>query len=174
MYRLIACLLFALAFVPTPASAQNGSSQVRLLEAFSLTSVQDLNFGRITVTGAAGTVSINANTSERTVTGGVVEAGGTPTRGEFVGVGNRNRLVAINRQAFPVLTRVGGTETLTAEPLFADNSWQLRTIRGQTRLSKRIGADNLVTLGIGSTIAIPADAVGGIYTGEYTLTIEYF
>ncbi|MGB3722627.1 MAG: DUF4402 domain-containing protein [Pacificimonas sp.] len=174
MYRLIIFLFAALLFAPAPAQAQDGTAQVRLLERFSLTSVQDLDFGRLTLDGSAGTVSINADTSARTTTGGVTVAGGTPRRGDFVGVGQPGGIVTINRQDFPVLTRVGGTETLTAQPLYPDSSWRRFTVLGTTYTYKFIGLDGIVTLGVGADLAIPAGTVPGIYTGQYTLTINYF
>lgn len=174
MSRLIASLLLALAFAPMPASAQNGSSQVRLMERFSLTSVSDLNFGRLTIDGTAGSVTIDANDSGRTTTGGVVPAGGSPMRGEFVGFGDAGRIVTINRQEFPLLTRAGGTETLTAQPLVADSSWRTINLGFRTITFKLIGLDGLVTLGLGATLDIPANTVPGVYTGDYTLTINYF
>ncbi len=95
-------------------------------------------------------------------------------RGEFVGFGDAGRIVTINRQEFPLLTRAGGTETLTAQPLVADSSWRTINLGFRTITFKLIGLDGLVTLGLGATLDIPANTVPGVYTGDYTLTINYF
>ncbi|MEM8825555.1 MAG: DUF4402 domain-containing protein [Pseudomonadota bacterium] len=132
-------------------------------------SVADLNFGRLVTNGNAGTVFIDPNDASRTASAGITLAGGTPSAGRFIGVGDPRRFVIIFRGTLPVLTRVGGDETLTINALYPDASWG----RIGNLTFKRIPDDGIVALDVGAELEIPENATPGIYQGEYEVIINY-
>ena len=89
------------------------SSCIRL----TVLKIDDLDFGSVIVTGA-GTILLNPVTGAVTATGGVIPVAGSPHAARFVGAASGNSVVNIKLPKQPVtLTRVSGTETMTAYEL---------------------------------------------------------
>jgi len=76
---------------------------------------RDLDFGNIAAGATAGTVVINPETDTISATGGALLLGGAPHAAQFTGAAKGNNVVIIRIPKQPVtLTRVGGTQTMTA------------------------------------------------------------
>ena len=85
-------------------------------------------------------------------------------KGGLTGMATRLSLVFLQYPAGSVtLTRVGGTETLTASNFTIDSAGVLRIVGTAP-----------YTIGIGATLSVPSTAVEGSYLGTFTLTANYF
>ena len=124
--------------------------------------LKDLDFGTLTSTPVAGTASVNPFTGAVTTTGGVTAAGGTNTAANFETYGGPLQTLTINRGSYPVLTRSGGTQTMTVTAL---------TLDGAT--TRFLNGAGLVVLNVGGTLAVGANQVPGTYAGTFTIFVTY-
>ena len=163
-YAVLAAAMLTIA-VPATAATAPGSATVALYKPILLAKITDMDFGALfpPATGT-GTVKLDAN-GGATVYTGAAAAGASPTsRAVFSGQATRLSLVFIQYPAGSVtLTRVGGTETLTANAFTIDSAGILRIV-GTTAY----------TIGIGATLSVPSTAVGGTYVGTFTITADYY
>lgn len=124
--------------------------------------LEDLHFGYLAVT-AAGTATIDPNTETMTTTGGVVHISGTPFAALFEGVAPTKGVVIIRIPKEPItVTRVGGTETMTV------SDW---TVSGNAR--RTVAAQEPFDFKIGGTLHVNAGQAEGLYTGSFTVDIQY-
>lgn len=143
---------------PTPATAKG-----TVLHPLSLVKTADLDFGRIIVTGA-GTVVINPVSDTQATTGGVVASGGAPHSAAYVGASSGLSLIFVQQPtAAVVLTRAGGTETMTATNFTLQN--------GNFYISFATGA---FAFRLGATLNVAAGQAEGVYTGTFNVDATYF
>lgn len=164
----LAPLLAALFACASPAAAQavlpdqDATGRAIVLRPLSLLKVEDLDFGWLTVT-TAGTAIINPFTGAVTTTGGVVAAGGSPLPAEFVGAASRNTPIKIRIPTRPItLTRQSGTETMTV------TNW---TLDGPA--DRKTGIERAFTFRVGGTLIVGANQADGLYTGTFTVEVQY-
>lgn len=162
-------LLLISAATPTQAVTVTGDVRANILASLSFTKGDTLDFGSISPGASASIVRIAPSTGARTLVSGdaTLVTGGTENDGTFIidGIGGLNVSVDI-----PVSTTVLGGFV----PMTVDNfSW---SYNGGTASN----ADGAVALIAGpSTLSIGADLhVGGsqdaaIYTGIYSVTVNY-
>lgn len=173
--RLIACLLFVLAFLasaPTTfAQPVSGETDAVVVSPLSLVPVRDLSFGNL-IPGATGGTAVISPAGSRTVSGSVVAAGGTVSNAEFQGFGSRNRFVYISTASSSYrLDRVGGGANMTLRSLTlqADNLTPLN-FPGLFR----IASTNVITLRIGGTLDVRANQRPGVYEASFPITMNYY
>jgi hypothetical protein len=155
------CTPAAIAHAATPVTQSTANATI--IHPLTVTKLQDMDFGDLAVT-AAGTAVLNPDTDTLTVTGGTLAVGGTPHCAEFVGAAQSNSVVNIKVPNQPsTLTRVGGTETLTAS-LFTLQS-------GQSK--KALAKAQSFTFRVGATLTVPAATVQGTYVGTFSVTVQY-
>jgi hypothetical protein len=162
-YRPFASLIALAAFAaPSAARAEPAAVTSRVISPLSILKIADLDFGGVAVAGA-GTVVIDPNSNAISYTGGVIAAGETPSRAEFMGAAQKRTVVNIRipRRAITI-TRVGGTETLSV------SNW---TLEGQDK--RELAARSSFTFGVGATLTVPANAVEGTYEGSFDVEIQY-
>jgi hypothetical protein len=154
------CALDQAAAAATPQlQATAGATVIRPL---TVTKIQDMDFGDLSV-GVAGTAVLEPNANSLTTTGGVLRVGGSPTCAEFVGAAQSNSVVNIKVPNNPVtLTRVGGTETMTASSF---------TLQGQSK--RTLAKADSFTFRVGATLNVPANQVEGVYVGTFAVTVQY-
>jgi hypothetical protein len=94
----------------------------------------------------------------------VATVGGTPHCAQFLGAAQSNSVVNLKVPKQPVtLTRVGGTETMTATNF---------TLQGG--LSKKVLAKlESFTFRVGATLNVAAGQVEGTYLGTFDVTVQY-
>lgn len=159
----VAAAAVAAAAMPAPAlAAQTASATGRALILLPLTiiKVNDLDFGTVVSSSSSGTVSIAADGSGQSVTGGVTPvASGTATRAVFAGGGTAGQQVNIFLAPPPNLSD-GNGHTVPIS-LSLDNS--LVTIDSTRAFS----------VGIGGTVTIAANQASGTYTGTFTVLAQY-
>jgi hypothetical protein len=171
---IIACL--ALGTAPAAfAQSTTGTIRTTIIPRLALSKTADIDFGQIMASSSlAGSVTITPAGS-RSAGGGATLAGGTPSAGEFIGLGNDNQIVVFSFGApSAVLTRVSGTETMTVDSftlgattadglndLGSSGRWRIIANNGQFRMP------------VGATLRIGAAQAPGQYEGNFTLTAVY-
>ena len=164
-YGILAAALSLVSASPGGAATATGTANLNLYKPLLLAKTTDMEFGALfpPATGT-GTIKLDPN-GGATVYTGVTAAGATPTsRAVFTGTATRLSLVFLQYPAGSItLTRVGGTETLTASNFTIDSAGVLRIVGTAP-----------YTIGIGATLSVPSTAVEGSYLGTFTLTANYF
>jgi len=146
---------------PVPA-IQNATGRVQVIEGTQLRKLNDLNFAWLTVTGA-GTAIIDPNTDVMTTTGGVLHAARTPYAAMFEAVSPAKNVVIIRIPRQPiVVTRVGGTETMTV------SNWSLS---GNNR--RNLVAHEAFAFKVGGTLTVNANQAEGTYVGNFDVELQY-
>jgi hypothetical protein len=145
--------------VSAPSPAQ-GRAEILLPASIRL--MNNLNFATLVVTGA-GTAVIDPNTDIMTTTGGVVRYGGTPYSALFEAVSPVKTVVHIRAPKNAVtLTRVGGTETMQVANF---------TVSGTG--TRNVVAKETFVFSVGGTLFVNADQAEGLYTGTFTVDVQY-
>lgn len=156
--------LIAIVGITDVASAASGSAngRARTLRPLVLNNTVALDFGRLVAGTTGGTVTINPRTDARTRTGGVTLLGGTPTAARFTATGTPAVNAFITIGPAPVLQRISGTETM------ALSNMTLNGVR-----TRRIPASGVLDLRVGGRLNVGANQRDGIYTGSFSLTVDY-
>jgi hypothetical protein len=153
----------AAAAVPAPAlAAPTASADARalLLLPVTITKVDDLDFGTVVSSSTSGTVSIAADGTGQSVTGGVTPVpSGTVSRAYFAGGGTAGQQVSIFL-APPANLSDGNGHTVPIS-LSLENS------------TVTIDSTRAFSVGIGGTVTIGANQAEGTYTGKFTVLAQY-
>ena len=124
--------------------------------------MNDLNFAYLTVT-AAGTAVVNPDTDTMTTTGGVLLISGTPYAAQFEAVSPVKGVVHIRAPKTPTtLTRVGGIETMTVTNFIVSGSG-----------TRNANAREPFAFKVGGTLNVNAGQAQGLYTGTFTVDVQY-
>jgi hypothetical protein len=142
---------------PTPARGT-----VQFLDPSSFIMLMELDFGKLTATGA-GTAIVDSATDTVTTTGGVVSVGGSPHAARFQAVSPARNVVKISLPKKAItLTRIGGTETMTLD------TW---SINGAT--TRNVVSREQFEFRVAGTLHVNANQAEGIYLGTFDVTINY-
>lgn len=152
------------AFAQTVTATAQAQARGVVLLPLTLTKTSDLDFGTVIASQtAAGTVSINADTGARSVTGAVLGVPAYPGgRGLFQGAGTANQIVKLTLNAPTVLTN--GPNTINVVSFGVDQGGLL---------TRTIDATASFAVGVGGTFGIAAAQPNGLYTAQFSLTAEY-
>jgi hypothetical protein len=174
--RKIAVLPFAAAaFAAAPAAAEpaiaDASALVEVDNALLLESTQDLEFGKIAVTGAGGTVTIAPATDSASAVGNVA-AYGVQHRAVFVSRAPIGTLALVSLDPSVTLTRVSGTETMTATLNRANGPGLINALfAGLPIAIKSTTAEQFIY--VGGSLTVAGGQVEGVYTGQFDLMLSY-
>lgn len=165
----LAALAAATAFA-TPAVAQVVSTDTAeargtVLQGFTINRFQDLDFGTILGSAAAGSVTIDADDGSRTVAGGVAEVGiNNGQRGIFTGAGPANDpvTVSLTQPAGGLLYRDPTTSLAGVLVLDQGNS-----------PNRTIDSAGGYSVGVGGTFTIAANQPAGVYRADFDVTAVY-
>lgn len=168
---------FALALMCAGASAAYAAGSAAPAKAvvvsqLSFIAVEELEFGNILPSAAAGTVIV-APDGVRTRTGGVTLVGGLVQPARFAGRGTFNQVVQISLAApFFTLTRSGGTETMRLDTIVIGSTPTavLTPTPGTFRITSPTGIFNFP---IGGTLRVNTNQAPGDYSGNLTITLNY-
>jgi hypothetical protein len=171
-FKIALAALAATAAFASPAGAQivsyTETTDVRgtILQPLTLTEIDDLDFGTILASGVAGSVTIDEDTGNRTVVGGVAEVPLDPGhRAEFIGAGPAGGQVDLTLVPPAFLYNVAN-DPLTVTSMTLDGGVGLTD-------SRVIDGSGAFSVGVGGTFAIAAGQPNGVYTGTFDLTAEY-
>lgn len=153
----------------SPAQAQsvpalnNADGRALILIPLTLTKIDDLDFGGVIPSPAAGTVTVNAGTGARTFAGGVTGvASDAGNRAYFGGAGSPGQQVLVALSPPVELTSAGG-DTIPVLGLTLDGP--------ATRTVDPVARSFFV--GVGGTLDIAADQPEGVYTADFSVTAIY-
>jgi spore coat protein U-like protein len=152
-----ACALMTAPAIATPVQGQQtaqSQSEAIVLRPLSFFKVNDLDFGDIIPSNAAGTVTI-APDGSRSRTGGVTLAGNNGAPARFAGLGSFNRQVNISL----------GSNTIWLTPTAV-----LSTSPTRFRITSPLGNYNFP---VGATLEVGANQAPGVYNGTFTITLNY-
>ncbi|HJU76936.1 MAG TPA: DUF4402 domain-containing protein [Sphingomicrobium sp.] len=162
--------LAASALSATPALAQQASATAEargvVLQPLTLARIQDLDFGTVVGSAVAGTVSIDADTGARSVTGGVTGVPSFPgDRGLFQGAGTAGQDVVLTLNAPTLLISTSNPlDTITVNSMVLDAG---------NATTRTIGVTGIFQVGVGGDFAIAANQPAGLYTANFDLTADY-
>jgi hypothetical protein len=161
---LIAAAMTAAA-LPLPANAapisatRDANGKALTLIPLTLTKVDDLDFGTVIPSAASGTISIAADGSGQSVTGGVTPVGTGGARAVFAGAGAINQQVSIFLAPPASLTDGAGHS--------------MPISLGLEATSVRIDSTRAFFVGVGGTVTVGANQVDGLYSGTFTVLAQY-
>jgi len=143
--------------------APQASAGATIIHPLTVTKLRDMDFGAAAAL-TAGTAVLDPDTDTLSTTGGVTAVGGTPHCAEFIGAAQSNSVVNLKVPKQPTtLTRVGGTETMTASNF---------TLQGG--LNKKVLAKlESFTFRVGATLNVAAGQAQGTYVGTFDVTVQY-
>ena len=162
--------LAASALSATPALAQQASATAEargvVLQPLTLARVQDLDFGTVVGSAVAGTVSIDADTGARSVTGGVTGVPSFPgDRALFQGAGTSGQDVVLSLNAPTLLISTSNPlDTITVNSMVLDAG---------NATTRTIGVTGIFQVGVGGDFAIAANQPACLYTANFDLTADY-
>lgn len=160
----------ALAGAPAFAANTAGTSSAVVVRPNTLVKVDDLDFGTIATSPAAGTVTVSPATGARSGSGGVTLVGAASQRAMFQGTGGL-LFITVTGDNNVTLTRAGGGGTMTASLVRA-----ITTSGGGVSIlgsSATLLPSGVQTYYVGGTLNVGANQAPGDYSGTFTLTVNY-
>ena len=149
-------------------SSATAASSANVLQALAILNDAPLNFGDISATATAGTVSID-NTGARSRTGGAAPVGADGEFAQFTITGPANETIAItlNQTSFNVTNTGGSGETMEVTL----NASDVTTATGTTST----GGTGEVILKFGGTVNVAANQAIGLYENDaaFEVTVDY-
>jgi uncharacterized protein DUF4402 len=168
-FLIAGALACAAASAPTAVAAApvaaNSSGKALILLPLKITKIDDLDFGSMIAPPAPGTVALNAASSARTYTGGVVGVASDPGhRAYFGGAGTGNQQVIVTLVPPAQLTNTNG-DTIDVIALTLDkNGNPIRTIDATSRT---------FFVGVGGILSLAANQPDGDYSATFQLLANY-
>jgi|SRR5437870_2762963 len=170
--RFLPCIASLMAFAAATAAQaapvqlflpnKNATGTARVILPAQINKLYDMDFGFLTVT-SAGTAVLDSNTDAVTGTGGVLFAGGLPHAAQFEAISPSKTVVHIRLpKKATILTRFGGTETMTLD------TWNLNGVD-----TRNVVAHQTIEFAIGGTLHVAANQAEGTYTGTFDVTLDY-
>ena len=168
--------ILALLAIPSVASAQatqqSSDSRAFLVTPLSFEKQLDLDFGQI-IAGDTDGVIVMDSAGDIFTSGGVTHIAGTQQPARFAGFGAFLQTVLINVDANQyILTRNGGTETMLMDTLLIGSQPPI-IINTNPRRFRIVNPAGFFFFTIAGRLQVPANAVPGVYEGEFTVALEY-
>lgn len=156
-------ILIAAVVAGTPGIAMAQTCNASNDPSIAIARIAELRFGQLIATGSAGTSIIDPSSGARSVTGGVVAAGGAFNPGSFAvllcGQAGPKRFSIILPAGAVTITEPGGS-TMTVDTF---TSSPTGTIAAST--------SSATTIFIGGKLHVGANQTQGFYTGTFNLTV---
>jgi hypothetical protein len=140
------------------AATDSGSAGAQIVTAITITNTTDLYFGSIQP--AAGGDTITLDTADTATPTGASVITGSPTSGSFDVSGTESALYSVTLPGSATIT--SGANTMTVDQ-FGHNAGATPTIA--------VGGTS--TLNIGARLTIANGQAEGVYTGTYSVTVDY-
>lgn len=175
---LFSAALFSLflGMFPSAVAAQDADeeadAQAFLVTPLSFVKQFDLDYGQIIPGNTAGTVVMDS-TGAVSTTGGVIQVDGTQSPALFWGFGTFRQTVLINSDSNTyVLTRDGGTETMLMDQVLIGSQPPI-IINTNPRRFRIVNPDGYFSFTIAGRLQVAANQEPGVYSGEFTIQLEY-
>ena len=141
-----------------------GTSTATIVAPITITPVLDLAFGKFSANGG-GTVTVNATTAARSVASGnvaLVSQGNTTTAATFTIGGAGTAGFDITVPSSPInITHTNSVDQMSVGS-FTSNPANSSSLVGGAK-----------TISVGGTLTIGAAQTPGVYSGTFTVTVEY-
>jgi len=154
------------AFAQTVTASAQAEARGLVLQPLTLTKVDDLDFGTVISTAAAGDVTIDEDTGNRVVTGGVLPGPANGNRALFSGAGTAGQQVDLTLTPPVGNLLYSGTNTINISYFSMDGGVGLTD-------SRVINGSGTFDVGVGGTFDIAANQTAGVYAADFDLTAEY-
>ncbi len=165
-----AAILVSASAMPAYAETATGEARVALVRPLSFFIIDEIDFGTVLAGATAGNVILAPN-GTRTSTGGVVLMGTSHKPGTFAGQGSFNQRVDISITSNTIdLTGPGAPMQVKTWIIGSTPTAQLTTSPLRFRIR---GTAGVFSFPLGATLTVGANQVPGIYTGSYTINLEY-
>lgn len=166
----------AAALVATPSLAASpvasASGKAQITTPVVLENTQSLDFGKIATGASGGTVTIVPASDAASTVGTVALYGPVRHRAEFVSRAPIGTVFVLALDPSVVLTRGGGSETMTATLTRANGPGLLAVnLFGLPIGLKTTLADQYIY--VGGSLTVPAGQAEGAYSGAFELTVSY-
>ena len=167
----LAVVTTALASNPAFAETKPGNAEITVVRPLSFVIDDNLDFGSLIPGTTAGTVTMDP-TGTRTATNGIVLVGGGQSPATFSGQGTFNQRVDISLGANSILITGPGAPMRVRTFVIGSTPTAVLTT---APLRFRIAAANgIFTFPIGATLEVGANQAPGKYTGNWSITLNYF
>jgi hypothetical protein len=148
----------------TSSTAANVGVDAKVIAPITITNTSStpLNFGTVSRSSITGTVTV-ATDGSRTYSGGasiLTSSAATAAPFTVTGENSANYNITLPSNTAVVLTRVGGSETMSVTA-FTHNSSLVLSSTGSAAFS------------VGATLNLGAEQVAGTYQGSFSLTVAY-
>ncbi len=163
---ILSCGTAAPAFAGTTAV----QGEVAIVRPLSFFITDQLDFGKVLASATAGTVVLAPN-GVRTATGGVTLVGNTQQVAIFAGQGTNNQNVDISMGTNTInLTGPGTPMQVSTWVIGSTPSAFLTTAPLRFRIVSPTG---VFAFPLGASLAVGANQTPGVYTGTYSVTLQY-
>ena len=156
------------AFAQVATDTATAEARGLVLQPLTLTKVDDLDFGTILASTVAGSVSIDEDSGNRSVTGGITPVASNPgQRALFVGAGTSGQQVDLTLTPPPgnvLVSTSNPADTIAISSLLLDSG---------NVTTRTIATDGTFQVGVGGSFAIGAGQPNGLYTADFDLTADY-
>jgi hypothetical protein len=161
----------AIASVPACAEVKQGNAEITVVRPLSFVIDDNLDFGSLFPGTVAGTVTMTP-TGVRTATNGVVLVGTGHKPASFAGMGRFNQRVDISLGANSIFLTGPGPRMRVRTFVVGSTPTAILTT---APLRFRIAAANGVFgFPVGATLEVGARQPAGTYTGNWSITLNYF
>ena len=154
----VAAALLALPAPALAATAQTATAQAQVLENIQYAVLLDMDFGRVATTGTAGVIELNPGSGTRNCDPTLVCVSGVAMSELRLTGSDAN--VQVNFD--PTFQLTGPGDPIMAEPLFPGGPGAVVTISGGETV-----------VNFGARLFINAGQAPGVYTGDFTVYLEY-
>ncbi len=168
---ILAATAASLFFGATAASAdtESATATANILEAITVTKVNDLAFGTIVVGTTGGNVTMS-NDGVDTRGCGTLTCSGTATAAEFTVDGTGDEAITVTVPATVVLSD-GSDNPLTTT--VDENNYMTATLSSNMAATDTIDSDGSSDLFVGGSLAVAGGQASGAYTGTFNVTVNY-
>lgn len=176
--------LFALAAIVGSSmnvSAQTSASETTdagavLIVAMTLTETSPMHFGSIVLTGTTGgTVVLPSNSITRSFTGDVAASSATPapTNAAYNVTGTRDETYALTLPANFTVSHVSVNSGVDPYTMTVNNMTARFNGAGADAVTSQLSSSGTDSFTLGGTLNVQANQVGGQYTGNFNISIDY-
>jgi Domain of unknown function (DUF4402) len=166
----IVALCAALASAPAPVLARTATSKIVVVKPLTFVKIDDLNFGQMLASNQAGTVILSPSGS-RTATNGIVLIGNKHRPASFAGFGSYLQNVSISVGANQIWITGPGTRMRVRNFTVGSTPSVVLTTAKQ---SFYIGSGSgIFAFPVGAELAVGANQAPGVYTGTWTINLNY-
>jgi Domain of unknown function (DUF4402) len=156
---------------PAQAEVEQGRAEITVVRPLSFVIDNNLEFGTLIPANVAGTVTM-APTGVRTATNGIILVGGGHNAASFAGQGTFNQRVDVSLGSNAIF--ITGPGPRMRVRTFVIGSTPTAVLTTTPRRFRIAAANGIFAFPIGATLEVGANQVPGIYSGTWSITLNYF